>query len=114
MIKTIDEITVSGTEEFFSISNAKNNAQITVSLKNKRITYFDSFGNTIQNHPSVTRLNFEIFHITELGQTTSIKNGNIIAYLSSSDVQEIAEKTFYEYGQTRMYDFINLKFNCAI
>jgi hypothetical protein len=38
----------------------------------------------------------------------------MIAYLSTIDVQELAENTFYEQGQTRVYDFINLKFNCDL
>ena len=114
MYKTIDEINISGNDNFFTLINNKNNAQITLSLDKGRITFNDSFGNTMQNYSSVISLNFEIFNLTEVGQTITRDNGNIIAYLSSNDVQELAEKTFYEYGQTRIYDFMNLKFNCAI
>ena len=114
MYKIIDEINISGKEDFFTLNNTKNDAQVTISLEKGRITLNDSCGNTMQNYPSVTRINFEIFNLTEIGQTINRENGNIIAYLSSSDVQELAEKTFYEYGQTRVYDFINLKFNVVL
>ena len=114
MHKIIDKINILGNEDFFTLKNEKNDAHISLSLNQGRITFYDSFGNIIQNHPSIMRINFETFHVSEVGQTINIRNGNIIAYLSSSDVQELAEMTFYEYGQTRVYDFINLKFNITL
>ena len=114
MQKTIDGINILGNDSFFTLQNAKNDAYISLSLENERITFYDSFGNIIQNHPSVTRINSAIFNLTEEGQTVTTNNGNIIAFLSSSDVKELAEMTFYEYGQIRVYDFINLKFNILL
>jgi hypothetical protein len=83
-------------------------------LKKGSIIFHDSAGNIIQNCPSTIRINFEVFHLTTVGQIINRNNGNMIAYLSTSDVQELAENTFYEQGQTRVYDFINLKFNCDL
>jgi hypothetical protein len=48
--------------------------------------------------------------LTKIGETINFKDGTIMAYLSTKDLQELAEKTFYEDGQTRIYDFVNHKF----
>ena len=73
MYKIIDEINISGKEDFFTLNNTKNDAQVTISLEKGRITFNDSCGNTMQNYPSVTRINFEIFNLTEIGQTITEK-----------------------------------------
>ena len=112
MNKTIDNINILGSEDFFTLINEKNDSHINLNLKDRRIVFHDFAGNIIQNSPSTIRINFEIFHLTKVGQIINRNNGNIIAYLSTVDVQELAENTFYEQGQTRVYDFINLKFNC--
>ncbi|HEX8576733.1 MAG TPA: hypothetical protein VF677_10620 [Flavobacterium sp.] len=112
MYKTIDDISIFGNEYFFTLRNAKNDSHINLNLKDRRIVFYDFAGNIIQNSPSTISINFEVFHLTEIGQIINRNDGNIIAYLSTSDVQELAENTFYEQGQTRVYDFINLKFNC--
>ena len=114
MHKTIDGINITGTQDFFTLKNAKNDAQVYINTTSGKIIFNDSFGNIIQNYPSITQINFETFNLNKIGQTINRDNGNIIVYLSSSDVQELAEKTFYEYGQTRVYDFINLKFNIIL
>ena len=98
MHKTIDEINISGTEVFFTLKNAKNDAQVCINSTGGKITFNDSFGNIIQNYPSITQINFETFNLNVVGQTINRDNGNIIAYLSSIDVQELAEKTFYEWS----------------
>jgi hypothetical protein len=91
--------------------NAKNDYTINLDLKKGNIIFHDFAGNIIQNCASTIRINFEIFNLTAVGQIINIHNGSRIAYLSTADVQELAENTFYEQGQTRIYDFINLKFN---
>jgi hypothetical protein len=85
---------------------------LSLNLKKESITFHDLVGNIIQNYSSTIRINFEVFHLTVVGQTININNGSMIAYLSTNDVQKLAENTFYEQGQTHVYDFINLKFNC--
>lgn len=37
-----------------------------------------------------------------------------MAYLPTNDVQGLAQKTFYEDGQTHIYDFISGKFNVEL
>ncbi len=111
MNKTIDDITISGINDNYSLTNAKNNSHIYINLKNDTISYCDPFGNNMLNHSCTMRLNFEVFKITELGQIINRDNGTVIAYLSGEDVKELAERTFYEYEQTRVFDFINFRFN---
>ena len=68
MHKTIDEIRIIGNEEFFTLNNDKNNASVTINSNSGNITFNDSFGNTIQNYPSIIRINFETFNLTNVGQ----------------------------------------------
>jgi hypothetical protein len=114
MIKTIDNITIIGNEKSFSLENNLNQARANYNAENGIFHFSDPFGNLIQNNSCVILINFEEFKLTKLGQTINRDNGTIIAYLSSVDVQELAEKTFYEEGQNRVYDFINHKFNVSL
>lgn len=114
MIKTIDDITIIGVNRTFMLNNAKNKSYFRFNAESGNASFRDSIGNTIQNHPSTISINFEIFKLTEVGQTINRSNGNVIAYLSSKDVQELAEKNFYEDGQTRIYDFMNQSFNVEL
>jgi hypothetical protein len=55
-----------------------------------------------------------MFELSQIGETINFKDGKIIAYLSTKDVQELAQKTFYEEGQTRIYDFMNHEFTVEL
>lgn len=96
------------------LNKTKNKSYFRFNGESGTASFRDSNGNTIQNHPSTISINFEVFHLTEVGQTINTSNGNVIAYLSNKDVLELAEKTFYEEGQTRIYDFINHSFTVEL
>jgi hypothetical protein len=114
MVKTIDGITIIGNVNFFTLNNSKNQSTFNFNAKSGSASFRDSIGNTIQNHPATISINFEVFKLTEVGQTINRSNGKVIAYLSSKDVQELAEKNFYEDGQTRIYDFMNQSFTVEL
>lgn len=114
MIKTIDGITIMGNINSFTLNNSINQSTFRFNAQSGSASFMDSIGNTIQNHPSTISINFEVFKLTEVGQTINASNGNVIAYLSSKDVQELAQKTFYEDGQTRIYDFMNQSFTIEL
>ncbi|HEX8575861.1 MAG TPA: hypothetical protein VF677_06165 [Flavobacterium sp.] len=114
MHKIIDDIHILEDKYSLTLVNVKTGSFIRLNLKEKKIIFYDFAGNIIQNHPSTVRINSEVSYLTTVGQIININNGSRIAYLSTSDVQELAENTFYEQGQIRVYDFINLKFNCDL
>jgi hypothetical protein len=99
---------------FFVLNNSKNQSTFRFDTESGNASFRDSIGNTIQNHSSTISIDFEVFHLTEVGQTINVGDGNVIAYLSNKDVQELAEKNFYEDGQTRIYDFINQSFTVEL
>jgi hypothetical protein len=114
MIKIIDNITFMGSKQSFMLINNSNKAQINFNKESGRINFRDSVGNTIQNYPSTICINLKVFKLTTLGQVISCSNGNVFVYLSTPDVQELVEKSFYEEEQTRIYDFTNYKFNVEL
>jgi hypothetical protein len=114
MIKTIDDITFMGSEASFTLHNGKNNAFTSCNKEKGNIQFRDSVGNTMQNYGSTISINFEVFKLTAIGETIRSSDGTIIAYLSSNDVQELAHKTFYEEGQTQIFDFMSLVFTVEL
>jgi hypothetical protein len=52
--------------------------------------------------------------LTQIGETINFKDGKIMAYLSTKDLQELAQKTFYDGKQTCIYDFINSEFTIEV
>jgi hypothetical protein len=114
MIKTIDGITIMGDGNSFMLNNSKNQSTFRFNAERGSICFRDSIGNTMQNHPSTISINFEAFKLTKVGQTINRNNGNVIAYLSSKDVRELAKKNFYEDGQICIYDFMNQSFTVEL
>jgi hypothetical protein len=114
MIKTIDDITFMGSAESFTLSNSRNRAFISLNKEKRSISFRDSVGNTMQNYGSTISINFEVFKLTTLGQTINSSDGTVIAYLSGNDIQQLAENSFYEEGQTRVFDFMELEFTVAL
>lgn len=114
MVKTTSEITIIDNNVTLMLQNKKNRAFYTCNKEQNRISFSDSNGNKIFNYSVTARVNFEIFELSQIGETISFKDGKIMAYLSTKDVQELAEKTFYEDGQTRIYDFMNQKFTIEL
>lgn len=111
MIKTIENISIVINSQLLMLTNKENNCSFHYNCKDNRFFFQDSNDNIIQNYGATISINFEVFNLTRVGQTINRNDGRVIACLSGGDIQELAEKTFYEKGQMRVYDFINLKFN---
>jgi hypothetical protein len=66
------------------------------------------------SYPATITINLKAFKMNTIGQVLNSIDGTIFAYLSTSDVQELAENSFYEEGQTRVFDFMKLAFTVAL
>lgn len=96
------------------LTNGKNRARFHYDSRDGSASFNDSNENRVQNYGSTISINFEVFELTHEGQVINLNDGSMIAYLSDKDVQELAAKTFYEEGQMRIYDFMNLKFTIEL
>ncbi|GAA6765663.1 hypothetical protein AAFH68_15990 [Flavobacterium sp. CGRL1] len=110
MIKSVEGITIIINNDSLMLINDKNKARFHYDSNDISISFDDPNGNQVQNYGATISINFEVFKLTHLGQTINMDNGNMIAYLRDRDILELADKTFYEEEQKRIYDFINLKF----
>lgn len=110
MIKTTSEITIIDSEVSLMLHNKKNGGLYTFNKLHNRISFSDSNGNKTFNYSVTISVNFKVFELTQIGETLNFKDGTIMAFLSTKDVQELAQKTFYEEGQTRIYTFIDNTF----
>jgi hypothetical protein len=107
MIKTSNEITIIDNDVTLLIHNKKNGGLYTYHKEQNRISFNDANGNKIYNYPLTISVNFKEFELVEKGEAINFKDDKIMAYLPTKDLQDLAEKTFYEEGQTRIYDFSN-------
>ncbi|MEO8237643.1 MAG: hypothetical protein ABI576_06000 [Flavobacterium sp.] len=110
MLKTIDEISIINNKRYLVLTNNRNNGCFTHRLENGSIAFTEPSGNMIHNNPRIVSVDFEIINLTEIGQVKIAKSGHLVAYLSTEEVRQRAEKTFYEEGQLHVYDFINQTF----
>lgn len=110
MVKTTSEITIINGDLSLMLLNKKNGGLYTFNKEHKRISFTDAYGNKAFNSPVTISVNLKVFKLVQIGQTLNFKDGKIMAYLPTNDVQELAQKTFYEDGQTHIYDFINGEF----
>jgi hypothetical protein len=114
MIKTTSEITIIDNDVTLMLLNKKNGGLYTCNKEQNRISFSDSNGNKIFNYSITARINFEMFELSQIGETINLEDGKIIAYLSAKDIQELAQKTFYDDGQTHIYDFMSHKFTLEL
>ena len=114
MIKTTSEITIINGDLSLMLLNKKNGGLYTFNKEYKRISFTDAHGNKAFNSPVTISVNLKVFELTRIGETLNFRDGKISAYLSTKDVLELAQKTFYEDGQTHIYDFINNKFTVEL
>jgi hypothetical protein len=110
MIKTLSEITIIDNNVALILRNNKNGGLYTHDKEQNRISFSDSSGNKAFNYPVTISVNFKVFELTQIGETIDFKDGKIMTYLSTKDVQEVAQKTFYEDGQMHIYDFLKHSF----
>ncbi|MCV9926619.1 hypothetical protein OIU83_03110 [Flavobacterium sp. LS1R49] len=114
MVKTVVEINIILNTNSLILINNKNKARFYYDLITQRMSFDDSNENKIQNYSATISINFEVFNLTHVGQTINRNDGSMIAYLRDKDIQELAEKTFYEDEQMHIYDFMNLKFTIKL
>lgn len=110
MIKTTYEITIIDNDVTLLLHNKKNGGLYTYHKEQNRISFNDANGSKIYNYPQKISVNYKEFELIKKGEIINFKDDKIMAYLSTKEVQELAEKTFYEEGQTRIYDFSNQMF----
>jgi hypothetical protein len=114
MVKTTSEITIIDNDVTLMLYNKKNRALYTCNKEHNRISFSDSSGNKAFNYSVTISVNFKLFKLTQIGETINFKDGKIMAYLSTKDLQELAQKTFYDGKQTCIYDFINSEFTIEV
>lgn len=110
MVKTISEIKIIDSDLSLMLHNKQNRGLYTFNKEYKRISFSDSNGNKTFNYSVTISVNFKVYELNQIGETINFKDGTIMAFLSTKDIQELAQKTFYEEGQTRIYDFTDNKF----
>ncbi|WP_313375544.1 hypothetical protein [Chishuiella sp.] len=96
--------------EFISIINHQNNAHYRFDKRDGRISYCDPFGNDMFNCPMKISINFELFKLEQEGDILSFKDGSSKSFLSTNDIQEIAEATFFEDNQKSFFNFLTSEF----
>jgi hypothetical protein len=104
-MKTIHGITImqgEGRPQMFC--NHKN--QAVYIINNDEVTYKDPFGNSMSNTSCHVRINGESFELNHHGEEIRLKNGTTIILLPKEDIQDLANKTFYDEGQFKVIDFL--------
>ncbi len=87
------------------IYNPKNHAFMQISFPEKYISYRDSMGNIMVNYPTTIKANEVNVPLPEIGRNARSKEGEILVFLDTKDIQELATKTFFEPDQEPIIDF---------
>lgn len=85
--------------------NTKNKASFIVS-KDEDFFYEDPFGNYMSSSPRNIRINLEYFALKSYGDEIRRPDGTAMIMLCKEEIQEIANKTFYEEDQFHPVDFV--------
>ena len=107
---TICDIEIITQHNALTLVNLISGAMFRFNQKENLTMYKDSFGNTMQNQFGTITINNVVCKLTTVGDNIKFENGTSIVLLTTKDILEIAERTFYEKGQPQIYDFIELKF----
>lgn len=107
---TISDIEIITQQNALTLVNLINGAIFQFNPKENLTMFKDSFGNTMQNQFGTITINNVVCKLTTEGDNIKFEDGTTIALLSTKDIRELAERTFYEKGQPQIYDFIELKF----
>jgi hypothetical protein len=87
------------------VYNPKNNAFFQVHLPSGDITYKDSIGNIMIDYSTIIETSEGNFWLEKIGSNISCRNGDLLIFLGTKDIQEIATKTFFEPDQDPIIDF---------
>ena len=85
--------------------NLKNNASFCIVMSG--VQYYDPFGNSLVSYPTAVSANKKIYSLKNYRDEVAIPTG-IAVLLYDMEIKEIANKTFYQEGQFRSIDFVNL------
>ncbi|MDR7371017.1 hypothetical protein [Flavobacterium aquidurense] len=83
--------------------NLKNNAAFC--FMQNGVQYYDPFDNSMISYPSALVMDRKVYSLKKMGDEVKIKSGTAIL-LPIREIQEIANKTFYEDGQFHAIDFL--------
>ncbi|MDQ6471651.1 hypothetical protein RB619_13425 [Flavobacterium sp. LHD-80] len=104
-IKIIGDIIITQEKEnIINFFNKKNDAYF--GLYGDGIQYTDPFGNTMLNHRTAISVDGKSYSLKKVCDEIRRKDGSIIILLTTKEIQEIANKTFYEEEQVRPVDFL--------
>jgi hypothetical protein len=95
-------IEIDGAHTFY---NPKNNSFFQVHLASGDITYKDSIGNIMIDYSTTIKTSEGNFWLEKIGSNVSCRNGDLLIFLATKDIQEIATKTFFEPDQDPIIDF---------
>jgi len=99
-----DIIIIQEATNIMSFQNKKNNAYF--GLYGDGIQYSDQFGNSMINHRAAILVDGKSYSLKKMRDEITRKDGSIIILLPTKEIQEIANKTFYEEGQFHAIDFL--------
>ncbi|MBS7230937.1 hypothetical protein KHA90_07860 [Flavobacterium psychroterrae] len=60
------------------------------------------------SYPRTIQINSKVFQLEKMGDEIKLSNGTRYIMMPIEQVQEIANKTFYDKGQFRTVDFLTL------
>jgi hypothetical protein len=92
-------------DEAIVFHNPKNYAFMKISFPEKYISYRDSMGNIMVNYPTTIKTNEGYAPLPEMGRNAWSKDGDVMAFIATKDIQELATKTFFEPDQEPIIDF---------
>ncbi|WP_431241973.1 hypothetical protein ACQ9BO_18755 [Flavobacterium sp. P21] len=105
-IKIIGDIIITQEKEnIINFLNKKNDAYFGV--YGDGILYIDPFGNSVINHRTAISVDGRSYSLKKKCDEIRRKDGSIIILLTTKEIQEIADRTFYEDNQVRPVDFLN-------
>ncbi|PAM93666.1 hypothetical protein B4N84_15400 [Flavobacterium sp. IR1] len=90
--------------------NRKNNASFMVNDSDD-VCYNDSVGNYMTSSPRYISINFEHFQLKNYGDAIRKSDGTRMIMMRKEDIQDIANKTFYDEGQVHVIDFLTFSVN---
>lgn len=104
-IKIIGDIIITQEKEnIINFLNKRNDAYF--GLYGDGVHYTDPFGNTMLNHRTAIVVDGKSYSLKKGCDEIRRKDGSIIILLATKEIQEIANKTFYEDEQFRPVDFL--------
>ncbi|WP_289664974.1 hypothetical protein [Flavobacterium panacagri] len=83
--------------------NLKNNAGF--GFIGNGVQYYDPFGNSMISYPTALVKDKKVYSLKKMRDEVKLPEGTAIL-LPMEEIQEIANKTFYDVGQFRTIDFL--------